>query len=306
MLSSVVRRSFRRALLTLWREGEWKTGFGSLLGICVLFQFLLLGLLGAAAVESLLLSHSDVKIEVRADAPRGEVQQFFSAVQQLPYLERAVFITREQALARMNAEDPSLAAFFEKYKVDNPFPDTIGVTLHSLADYPSLSAFLAEDRWRRIVDPALLTSVTHQEERVHGLLRVASGGRNLAVVLLLLSCGILLTTVVELTRRNALRRAEEAAVERLVGAESLLIALPYFWEATILLLMSMVASGIIAGILLLLLPTLVPALSTGGALSSLAQAAAPILTTMLPLTLALEILCAPLLAAAGTWHVTRG
>jgi len=296
-----LHRSFRRALLTLWREGEWRTSFGSLLGICTLFQFLLIGLLGAGAAQALLLSHSDLKIEIRTGANRGEVQQFFSTLQQLPYLERAVYITREQALAKINTEDPSLAAFFEKYKVGNPFPDTIGVTLHSLADYSALSSFLSEARWQRIVDPSLLSSITHQEERVHELLRVASGGKNLAIILLLLSCGILLTTVVELTRRNALRRAEEVTVERLVGAESLTIGLPYFWEATILLLGSILISSVIGGIFLLILPALVPALSAGGALFPLSQAALPLLATMLPLTLILEILCTPFLAATGTW-----
>lgn len=275
--------------------------FGSLLGICTLFQFLLLGLLAAAATRSLLLSHSDIKLEIRSGAARGEVQLFVSALQQLPYTERAVYITREQALARIKEEDPSLAVFFEKFQVGNPLPDTVGITLRSLSDYPAFSAFLAEDRWQALVDPALLSTITHQEERVHELLRVANGGQKLAAVLLFLACAILLSTIVEFTRRNALSRSAEVQVERLMGAESALLALPFLWEAAILLWSSIVMSSLVLLAFVLVLPVLVPALSGSGALAPFFSAARPLLATALPLALTLEFLAAPLLAAAGVW-----
>lgn len=275
--------------------------FGSLLGICTLFQFLLLGLLAAAAMQSLLLSHSDIKLSLRPEAPRGEVQQFLPVLQQLPYVERAVYITREQALARIKTEDPSLAAFFETFQVDNPFPDTIGVTLTSLADYPVFSTFLSDARWQQLIDPTLLSTITHQEERVHELLRVANGGRNLAAILLLLACAILLSTVVEFTRRNALSRSAEVLVERLMGADGQLLVLPFVWEATLLLWGSIVMSALVLGLFLIILPTLVPALSSGGALAPLFTAAVPIVSFALPVSLVLELLCAPLLAMTGVW-----
>ncbi|MDD5739853.1 MAG: permease-like cell division protein FtsX [Candidatus Peribacteraceae bacterium] len=297
----VFRLSFRRALLSLRREGGWRTSFGSLLGICMLFQFLLLGLLAAAAMRSLLLSNSDLKLEIRSEAPRGEVQQFLTTLQQLPYVERAVYITREQALARIKTEDPSLAAFFEKFQVDNPFPDTIGVTLLSLADYPAFSTFLSDTHWQQLVDPSLLSTITHQEERVRELLRVANGGQNLATILLLLACGILLSTVIEFTRRNALSRSAEVLVERLMGADNPLLVLPFIWEATLLLWGSIVMSAIVLSLFLLILPTLVPALSRGAALASLYLTAVPIVSFALPVSLILEFLCAPLLALFGVW-----
>ena len=297
----VLRRSLRHAVLNLWREGEWRLSFGSLLGICTLFQFLLLGLLAAAAVRSLLWSHSDLKLEIRPESPRGEVQQFVSVLQQLPYIERAVFITREQALARIKMEDPSLTAFFEKFQADNPFPDTVGVTLKSLADYPTFSTFLADARWQAVVDPALLSGITRQEERGHELLRVANGGQNLAAILLLLSCAILLSTIVEFTRRTALSRSAEVHVQRLMGTDGTLLVLPFLWEATLLLWGSIIMSSLVLWIFLLVLPTLVPSFGSDGALASLIASAQPILTFALPIALVLELLCAPLLAAAGVW-----
>lgn len=272
-----------------------------MLGICTLFQFLLLGLLVAAAAQSLLLSHSDLRLEIRTGASRGEVQQFLSSILRLPYVERAAYITREQALARIRAEDPSLAQFIEKSKIENPFPDTIGVTLKSLNDYPVFSVFLSDSHWGQLVNPAMLSAITRQEEQVHELLRVAGGGRNLAAILLVLACTILLSTIVEFTRRSALGRAEEVLVERLVGADGTLLMLPFVCEATILLWGGILVSASLLLLFLVFLPALVPALNSGGALAPLAAAASPILWFALPLALAIELLCSPLLALSGAW-----
>jgi len=297
---TILRRSFRRALSTLWREGEWRTSSGSLLGICTLFQFLLLGLLVAVSLQSLLLSHSDLKLEIRSKASRGEVQQFVSEILTLPSVERAVYITREQALARLKAEDPSLAAFFGKSQT-NPLPDTVGVTLKSLGDYAAFSTFLSDTRWQQVIDPSLLPTMTRQEERTHELLRVANGGQHLAAILLLLACAILLSTIVEFTRRSALSRSAEVLAERLVGADSATLVLPFVWEATLLLWGSIVMSAMVLSLFLLALPTLVPELGDGGALDPLFTTAVPIVSFALPVALVLELLCAPLLAAAGVW-----
>lgn len=298
---TVIRLSFRRALSTLWREREWRTSSGSLLGICTLFQFLLLGLLVTISMRSLLLSHSDLKLEIRSAIPRGEVQQFLSEILKLPSIERAVYITREQALARLKEEDPSVSAFFENSQMGNPLPDTIGITLKSLGDYPAFSTFLSDARWQSLIDPTLFSTMTRQEERAHELLRVANGGQNLAIMLLLLACAILLFTIIEFTRRSALSHSAEVMVERLVGADNSLLVLPFVWKATLLLWGSIVMSVVVLALFLFFLPTLVPAFGSGGTLAPLFKTAGPIFSFALPVAFVLELLCAPLLAAAGVW-----
>lgn len=304
-LPTILRRSLKRAVLTLWREGQWRASFGSLLGVALLLQFLLLGILGTAAAESLLLSHSDLKLEIRADASRGEIQQFFSVIQQQPYIERATYLTREQVLAQAAVEDPDLAAFLEKFGVSNPFPETIAITLKSLRDYPVLSAFLLEPQWQRVTDPTLLSAITHQEERVHELLNVARGSQALAGILLALAGVILLGSIVEFTRRNALNRADEIRAGRIMGADALSLALPFVWEATLLLWLSIAVSAVILLCFLLILPSLAPALSSAGVLVSLRSAILPLLMTLLPAAFVIELLLTPCFAGLGTWLAIR-
>jgi len=296
-----MKRGVKRGFLTLWRDHEWSTSLGSLLGIVVMFQLLLLGLIGIAAVRSLLLTEPDLKIEIRAEASRGDTQRFSSALRELPSVADVEYITREQELARAEKDNPAFAEFLDASGIQNPFQDTVNVTLQSLQDFSRVSSFLALPEWQRVVEPTFLSSVTTQEQRVREFLGVARSGRTLVELLLVIAGVILLSTIVELTRRSALARSEEVLVERLVGANALSIFLPFAAEATILLWASIAVSGLILTGFLALLPSVIPSLVQGGVTSPLRDAATPLLLTFLPFSFALEIVLSPVLAAVGSW-----
>lgn len=300
-LSVTMKRGIYRGFTLLWRERSWGTSLGALVGVLILVQMLLAGLFAVAAVQNILTAQSDVRLEIRSDALRAATQQFLSALKALPYVSDASYITREQAYARSAKEEPDLVSFLEKFGMGNPFPDTIGVTLASLDDYPLLSTFITGAEWQQVVDPTFLSTISRQEERMHELIRVARGGRSLAILLLGLAGGVLLATVVELTRLRAFHRRDEVLVERLAGANTTTIILPFAAEATALLWMGILVSTIAMTVFLFTLPLLVPALSANGALGALREAASPLLASWLPVCIVLQLLLAPLLATLGAW-----
>ncbi|MDD5751736.1 MAG: permease-like cell division protein FtsX [Candidatus Peribacteraceae bacterium] len=297
----IMKRGIARGFALLWRERAWGISLGALTGVLLLVHMLLTGLFVMAAVQNMLTAQSDVRLEIRSDAARVEVQQFLSALKALPYVADASYITREQAYARASKEEPDLVSFLEKFGMGNPFPDTIGITLVSLEDYPLLSTFISGTQWQRVVDPTFLSTISKQEERMHELIRVAKGGRSLAILLLCITGSVLLSIIVELTRLRAFHRREEVLVQRLTGAGTPMIAVPFATEACILLWMGILASAAVITFFLLLLPVLLPALTASGALGSLREEAAPLLKTWLPVGIIIELLCAPLLASLGAW-----
>ena len=90
-----------------------------------------------------------------------------------------------------------------------------------------------------------------------------------------------------------------ASLSGLVNLASIIL-LPFDLLGTIRSVVSFLFTFLL-GLFLLMLPTLVPALSGDGALAPLFTAALPIFTFALPLSLVLELLCAPLLAICGVW-----
>lgn len=297
----VVKRGIRRGITTLLREREWGSALGALFGVFLLVQLLLTTLVGAQGIQSLLRERTDVRLEVRQSAEKQDVLTFFSVLQQKEYIEDTAYITKEQAYERARTHDPELIAFIEEFGMGNPFPDTIGITLHSLDDYALFRSFIEQPEWNAVVDPSFLSEVTNQEKQIGELLRVTKAGRDLATVILALVAGVLLFITTELVRRRVLSRANEVLVEKLVGSSPLGMFVPFATEACLLLLFSIGLSMIVMTLLLLSFPLLVPALKAGGILSVLHAKIASQTGALLPGYFFLELLIIPAVAAAGTW-----
>lgn len=300
-LSLLVRRGIRRGLLNIRREGGWLTTASALLGIVALAQIFLIVAFGVQGIQHLLRSQMDLRLEIKDTATDQQIQEFFSAVRQLPSVEDALYLTKEQAYERERTRDPELVKFLEDFKLQNPFPDTFAVTLKSLDDYEAFASFAKEPQWQGVVDPAFLSKATDQEAQVHELIQVARSGRSIALFFLVLIGVLLLTVLMELVRRRALARAEEIIVERLVGANELAVLIPFATEAAALLLISFVVAVGIVVAMVLFLPSFVPALSEQGVFSGLRLEVINLLRAYgLPLLLA-ELLTIPALAFAGAW-----
>jgi len=299
--SLLLQRGIRRGLLTVLRERGWWTALGALLGTVFLVQILLLVFLGVVGIQRMLHSQTDLRLEVLEHARNADVQEFFSAIRDLPYVEEIVYITKEQAYELERQRDPELIAFLEEFELKNPFPDTIGVTLRSLEDYDPFAAFVRRKAWSSIVDPAFLSEVTDQEEQVYELSRLTRAGRSIVFLFLLLMTVVVLFVLMELTRRRAGERREEVLIERLVGAPLPSILIPFAVESAVLLLCAILLSVVFLLLFLWIVPMVVPALGVGGIAVGLRQEAASLLRQNLPLFLLLELLLTPVLAFGGAW-----
>src|SRR3989338_8603751 len=161
-----------------------------------------------------------------------------TALQDLPYVAKAAFMTREQAYDRARRADPELIGFLEEYGLSNPFPDAVTVTMTSLEHYRELLHVLEDPQWQRVVDPSFLSDATAEQDYVEALLTLTKGIRSLVLFVLGIGTVTLLFVVVNLTRTRALSRSEEVLVERIAGAQTATILLPFAAEASILLLIA--------------------------------------------------------------------
>lgn len=296
-----VRRGLLRGILTLRREGQWVTAMGALFGVLLLVQILGLLLLGLQGMQTVLRHRTDLRLELQDTATDRSIQEFYSALTAEPYVEQALLVTKEKAYDQMRTTEPDLIAFLEEFHLENPFADTIAVTLKNLDDYKAFASFAENARWKEIVNPTFLSEVTGQEKQVYALLSVTQAGRALTGIILAITAAALVFIVTELTRRRALARSDEVLVERLVGATTLSILLPFATEATVLFLLSILGSALVLFVFIVLLPLLVPGMGPSGALSELRNAVSPLLYSVLPVYIAIELIAAPFVATLGAW-----
>ena len=299
-LSLLYRRGIIMGIQSTFRERRWFAAFGALFGVLLMLQILLFGLLGLQTIESVLLSRTDLKIEIRAETNDQDRRTFFSQLNELPYVSEAVYITREQAYEHARLQDPELITFLEKYNMGNPFQDTIGITLRSLDDYTPFASFIGQEAFKSVINPAHLSQITQQEEESKELLRFIAAGRSLALLVLILAVCVLIFITTELVRRRSLDRADEVFVEQWGGAHPLTIFLPFATEATLLLWAAIIMSSIALVLILAVTPSVFPAFQ-GAVMQALGDELAQNFRGSTPLVLFLEFVAAPVLASLGAW-----
>jgi len=299
-------RGIARGFRNVTRERRWFTAFGALFGVMFLLQILLFGLIGIKTVQTTLESRTDITIELRSDALDKERHELFAQIQQLPYVEEAAYITREQAFEHARLEDPELIAFLEKFDLENPFPDTIGVSLASFEGYEQFVVFIGKSTWRNIVSPTSLSTITNDETQVHDLIGLTRAGESFSIGILIVAGLALLFITIELVRRRSLDRAEEVFVEQLVGAHPLSIIVPFATEATALLWLASIASLFLLLIFLMVFPIFFPTFTSTGIMGAMGKELSAHSRSMFPIFFALELLFTPLIAFLGAWLGTRG
>lgn len=297
----LLSRGVRRGLRTLLRERSWGSGFGALLGIVILVQLLLLGGLALDGVATLLRSRTDLLLELQEGVADTEVRELFAQVKAFPFVQEATYITRDQAYETVRRRNPEFVTFLEQYEIENPFNDTIAVTLRQLSDYEAFATFIQNERWSAVVDPSFLSKQTDQEAQIYEMIRLMDAGSSLVLIVLVLTVGILLFILMELVRKRALGRSEEILVERMSGARTLSILVPFVVEAAMLLLASLVGGALAISLFLFLLPSFVPALHADGAFGAVRAEVLLLLRTSIPWILLSELLIIPVVAFLGAW-----
>lgn len=305
MATVFFRRAAKRGIVNVFREEGFGTAIGSLFGVVLLAQIIVLLAIGVQGGLVLLKERTDLRLQIRETATDAQIQDLYQNTRQLPYVEDAVYVTREQAYERQKQRDPTLIDFLQKFGIDNPFPDTLGVRLRRLEDYDAFLAFLKQPVFAAVVDPSFLTTTTDQQQQVQQLTDVVSSARLVLVFVVGLAVVVLLFVVVELIRRRALSKRQELFVEQLVGASRMEILMPFMVEMACMLLMALLVSIILSAVLIALMPHFLPVLGSEGMFSQWSSATGGVLMQWAPWTIFIELMLIAVLSAVGTLIALR-
>lgn len=296
-----LQRGLRRGLQQIGRDRTWGATLTLFTSLMVLTQLFLVFLLGVHGTGRLLMSRAGIQLEVLPSAQESEIQQLYAALQSHPSVQDVSYIPKEQAYEREKARDPELVAFLEEYELDNPFPDTLAVTLSSLESYDSFLQEVQQPQWRNVINPAFLTSASDREGEIRTLLEVTGGMRTLSIIFVIIAFVLLFCMILEWVTRNTANRGHELLLEHLLGASPLTVLVPFAAEVGLLLVAgTVIATGIVVAFIMLL-PVFMPALALESAFRQLQTEMGPLLFTYLPLFLLIEIIAMPILAGIGTY-----
>jgi cell division protein FtsX len=236
--TSIVRVVFSglgRGWKSLWRDRSWLSSILAFAGVFLLVQTVFLVLLASDSAITALAERTELRLEINKDSTVQETQTLLQTLEEQPFISSVDLITKEQAYNIMSSDNSELTAFLDKFALENPFRDMVSLTLGSVHDYGKLVDVISAERFAAIIDPNFLNEVTDQEQYV-GQIQSLSGATQLITWLFaIITAGTLIVLTMELIRRRALLRRDELLVERLVGASTFSIIIPFIVEACLLL-----------------------------------------------------------------------
>lgn len=294
------QRGVHRGLRTLAREGRIFSSLLTVAALLLLLGLLLLTFLGIEMSSDVLRSNSTLRLEIERTASAEQTQDLYRALQDQPGIMKTELITKDQAYQAVRQRDPSVVSFIDAFGLQNPFPDTITVTLSSVDVYAGLLRFLQEPRWQGIVAPEFLARAASQEEQLTEVLRVTETGSQATFVILSVTAATLLLALISLLHRRILQRSADTQTQLLLGAGPGDLFVPLWTETTILLLGGLLlAAGALAG-LSFALPSLLPSAGQSTFVQSVSTSLWPVLLDLGPIVLGIAIATTPVVAAFAT------
>lgn len=217
----------------------------TLANIVVIALMLSVPILGAAVLQSSqplaqqLASVPEISLFLDAGTGAQGREELLGRLGSHEGVARARLVTREQAMATLRA-DPAWAQALDALP-ENPLPDVIIVTLQDTQAPARLAASLAETwgEWPGVEHVQLDSAWVQRLESLLSFVRAGLGMLAGAVVL------VVVATVFNTVRLQALTRREEIAVARLVGATEAFVRRPFLYLGAL--------TGLAASLLALLL-----------------------------------------------------
>ena len=275
--------------------------FSSLTNLLVIALALSLPLLGASLLVSVqpvakeLSVTPELTVFLKMDAAKGQAEQIAARIRKdhADQLEAVRVIVKDAALSDLRANP----AWEQALKVlpGNPLPDAVVVTLKPGDDLAVRADSLAAT-WRKWPGVDLVQLDSAWVQRLEALLRFARIGLMLLAISVAL---VVLATVFNTVRMQALSQREEIGVARLVGATEAFVRRPFLYLGGITCTLAALIGIAVARLALIPL---------NQALSSLARSYdAEFALTLPPASmLALAVLCVAVLGSlSARWSVQR-
>jgi cell division transport system permease protein len=296
---------WKRALIQGWkqlvRERNWFLTVGTLTGVCMLFQLLLLSYIGIEGFTSILQDQTNLRLELNENVTPEVVSAFVSDLKALEYIDRVQLITPAKTYETMKESDPTLIAFLEEFNLGNPFPQTVHVQISSLNDYEYFTEQLQQEKWRSVLAPSFSTSTSEQETYIRQTIAVSTAISRAIIAFIALALVVLVYIIIELIRSKIMHKNEEIIIQRLCGAMHFYIVLPFVVEVSLILLLAVSLSIIVMLSVAMAAPFVFTSLSTNGILSQLWLRSSQIFTERVTVLVLIQLVCIPFVAWFGTW-----
>lgn len=294
--STLVRNGWRQAVASLKHGRGWSGTLAAFSVTLLLLQCLLLFAFSMRGLNAILLDRAGLHLEVLPSARDQEIQELYAVLKDHPSVQHVDYVPKEKAYEQEKLADPELVYFLEQYKLSNPFPDSFLVTLRGADDYAALLLTVQQEKYRTVLDPSSLTSVSDQEKDLQGVLQMTQAFQAFAFAFAVLAWLILCAMMAEYVGRALRARRDEFTLQNALGAAHVSLVSLLASEITALLILSFAVASVLTVAIVALAPIALASVSTNDIFLQLQTAIQPFLFTAIPATFLIELVLLPLCA----------
>lgn len=167
----------------------------------------------------------DISVYFKVNAEEEDILKIETALKTLPEIRGTEYISREAALAEVQAShtDDAVSQALELIQ-GNPFRALINIQAEDPNQYPDIAAYLSNQEFEPIIDEVDFTRNREAIEKLNRLIETANGfGLGIAIFITLAAALVIYNTI----RLAIYSSREEIMVMRLVGASNSFIKGPY-------------------------------------------------------------------------------
>ena len=228
-----LRRVIIAGVVNFWRNG-WVSLAAALVMVLALFM------IGSLLFSNVLLTSAlsrieeqvDISVYFSADAAEEEILNVRNALSQLPQVESAVYVSKEEALEKFRARHSANALITQSIDElgNNPLQASLNVRAKSPDQYEVIARFLEAGAYSSLIDKINFFQNQVVIERLSSVLAAArAAGLGVTLVLSLIAMLVVFNTI----RLAIYTSRDEISVMRLVGASRRYVRGPFVIEGVL-------------------------------------------------------------------------
>ncbi|HBB02230.1 MAG: hypothetical protein US89_C0002G0073 [Candidatus Peregrinibacteria bacterium GW2011_GWF2_38_29] len=229
----LLKRTLALSVANIKRNGVLSIGITIVMAILIfIFNVLLVvNFIASGAIKDM-SSKVDLVIYLKEDTEKYDAEKMALDIKDMPGIQEAKFVSKEEAFSSFKKGHPDTAGFFEKYNMQNPLPPSIHVIATDPAQYSYIENALKESKYKNLLENIENQNDASITQKVSAkLTEMSSFTKNIilwVIMLFIIGSALIINNAIHITIYS--RRAE-INIMRLVGAKPIFIRLPFIFEA---------------------------------------------------------------------------
>lgn len=251
---NLIKKALNLSLSNIWRNKFLSLATIFVIGtIIFIFNIILsINFIAKQAISDL-SQKIDITVYLKDTTTYEQIQTIQNELKTVEGVKEIVYISKEQALAKIKTTHPDLSLAFEKYSLGNPLPSSLNISTVHPKYHEKVADFLKLPKYQSYLSNVVTASKDGQNNILtsvtKNLLKLSNFAHQIIfwlVMIFIVGGALIILNAIQIA---IFSRRREIEVMKVVGAPQWFIRLPYLIESAIYGILAVILSFIMLSVL---------------------------------------------------------